>query len=208
MLFPDWVDPRLLDRSSLPPPELTASSSINHTLARMTKPPPYKRVSKQACKAFGKAGALACKGLFWVCCGPCVLCAICLIKPRRGGCLIRQVPCDPLRPTTPEPRLRRLTLPLIERQDDQKTFDQFQSLFFTKLPLEIRRMIYIETIGGATINLRTSDGKPLAQRYRCFGCPCRDSARPLGKKLGFGLTLLRTCRQMYAAYISCKYCVT
>lgn len=162
----------------------------------MTKPPSYKRACEKAGKIVGRVGVLACKSLFWICCGPCVLCTVCLIKPRR--CVVRAEPHDPPRPTTPEPRMRRLTLPLIERQDDQKTFDQFQSSFFTKLPLEIRRMVYIETIGGATIKLRTSNGKPLAKRYRCHGCPCCNRARPPPRELGFGLALLRTCRQMYA----------
>ncbi|KAJ4993210.1 hypothetical protein SVAN01_01185 [Stagonosporopsis vannaccii] len=169
----------------------------------MTQRPPYKRAGKYACKVVSKVGVLACKGLFWICCGPCILCAICLIKPR--SCVARTQSYCPPRPMTPKPRLRSLTLPLVEMQDDQKTFVQFQSSFFTKLPLEIRRMVYIEIIGGVTISLRTYNGKPLAQRYRCSGCPCRDSARPHRRELGFGLTSLRTCRQMYSEAIEFLY---
>lgn len=162
----------------------------------MTRPPPYKRAGKRAGKAIGKVGSFACKGLFWVCCGPCLLCAICFIKPRRGGRVVRTQLYESPRPTTPGPRLRSLTLPLIEKDSIQKTFDQSQSSFVAKLPLEIRRMIYTETLGGVTIKLRTSDGKPVAQRYRCYSCICRDIARPNQSELGFGLAMLRTCRQM------------
>lgn len=162
----------------------------------MTRPPPYKRAGKRASKALGKVGSVACKGLFWVCCGPCVLCAICFIKPRRGGCVVRTRPYEPPRPTAPTPRLRSLTLPSLEKNNQQRTLDQSQSSFVTKLPLEIRRMIYREMLGDVTIKLRTSNGKPVAQRFRCYGCQCRDSARPNQSELNFGLAMLRTCRQM------------
>ena len=162
----------------------------------MTRPHLYERAGKRAGKALGKAASITCKGLFWLCCGPCVLCAICFIKPRRGGGVVRTQPYEPPRPTTPPPRLRPLTLPLIEKDGDQKTFDQSQSTFITKLPLEIRRMIYTEMLGGVTIKLRTTDGKPVAQRYRCYNCSCRDSGCPNRSELDFGLAMLRTCRQM------------
>lgn len=156
----------------------------------------YGKRPNRAGKALRKVGSCACKGLLWVCCGPCILCAICFIKPRRSGCVIGTQPYEPPRPATPEPRLRSLTLPLIEKIDTQKIFDQPQSTFICKLPLEIRRMIYKEMLGGVTIKLRTSDGKPIAQRYRCYSCLCRDTARPNQSELGFGLAMLRTCRQM------------
>ena len=162
----------------------------------MTRPSPYKRAGKQAGKLLGKAGSFACKSLFWVCCGPCVLCAICFIKPRRECSVVRRKPYNSPRPRTPEPRLRPLTMPLVENNDDQKTFDQSQSTFIAKLPLEIRRMIYSEMLGGATIKLRTSDGKPVAQRLRCIGSLGCDGARPNASELDFVLAMLRTCRQM------------
>lgn len=161
----------------------------------MTKTP-HKLAGQRMAKVFVKAGSIACKCLFWVCCGPCVLCAICCIKPRRQGCITRTGPYEPPRPKTPAPRLRSLTLPLIEKDDHQKTLDQSQSTLITKLPLEIRRMIYSEMLGGVTIKLRTSDGKPVAHRYRCYGCKCRDSVSLNQSELGFQTAILRTCRQM------------
>lgn len=147
-------------------------------------------------EVFGKVGSVVCKGFFWICCGSCVLCAICCTKPRRESCIIRTKPYEPPRPKTPAPRLRSLTLPLIERDGHQKTLDQLRSTLVTKLPLEIRRMIYSEMLGGATIKLRTSDGKLVAHRYRCYGCKCRDNVRPNQSELGFQTAILRTCRQM------------
>lgn len=169
----------------------------NDTITRMTRPSQYKSAGKKACRAVGKAGAFACECLFWVCCSPCILGAICLFKPRRAGCVIQ--PYEAPKPAKPEPRLRRLTLPLAEEQDEQKTCDQSQSSFIYKLPLEIRRMIYIEVLGNTTISLRTWNGKPYTQRYHCHSCVCKCSRlSTVQKPLGFGLALLETCRQMYA----------
>jgi hypothetical protein len=162
----------------------------------MTRSPSYKRARKRAGEAIGEVASFACQCLFWVCCEPCILCVIWSIKPRRGGRVVRTQPYEPPRPTIPSPRLRSLTLPLIEKDGIQKTFDQSQSTFVAKLPLEIRRMIYTEVLGGVTIRIRTSGGKPVAQRYRCYSCLCRDIARPNQSELGFGLAMLRTCRQM------------
>lgn len=161
----------------------------------MARPPTYKRAGKRAARALGKMGTFACKSVFWVCCGPCVLCALCFIKPRprRRSCVVHSQP--PRRPPTPEPRLRPLTMPVIEMQVDQKTFDQSQSPFISNLPLEIRRMIYNEMLGGITIKLRTADGKPIAQRYRC-DTSLKEPFYPRRVELELGLAMLRTCRQM------------
>jgi hypothetical protein len=166
-----------------------------NSYTRMARPSAGRRAGKRASKALGKMGAFACKSVFWICCGPCVLCALCFIKPnpRRRGCVIHSQP--PPRPTTPPPRLRHLTMPVIDMQDDQKTLDQSRSPFISKLPLEIRRMIYFEMLGGVTVKLRTARGKPVARRYR------RDSGlkepyHPRHVQLEFVLSMLRTCRQM------------
>lgn len=86
-------------------------------------------------------------------------------------------------------------MPVIEMQDNQKTFDQSQSPFISKLPLEIRRMIYFEMLGGVTVKLRTAGGKPVAQRYRCDS-DLKEPFYPRHVELEFVLPMLRTCRQM------------
>ena len=83
----------------------------------------------------------------------------------------------------------------IEMQDDQKTLDQSQSPFINKLSLEIRMMIYFEMLGGLTLKLRTADGKPVTECYRCdSGLKEPFSSRRVDLK--FVLPMLRTCRQM------------
>lgn len=86
-------------------------------------------------------------------------------------------------------------MPLIGMEDGQKTLDQSQSLFISKLPLEIRRMIYFEMLGGVTVSLRTTDGMPVAQRHR-FDSDLKDAFYPRRVDLNFALPMLRTCRQM------------
>lgn len=153
-----------------------------------------RRAGKRCVKALGKVGAFACKSVFWICCGPCVLCALCFIKPkpRRRG---RSYPVPPLRPTTPEPRLRSLTLPIIEMQEGQRTLDQSQSSFISRLPLEIRRMVYFEMLGGVTVKLKTVDGRAVARRHRC-DAEFKEPLCPRRVELRFALAMLRTCRQM------------
>ena len=158
----------------------------------MARPSASRRAGKRATKALGKMGTFAC---IWLCCGPCVLCALCFIKakPRRRGCVVHSQP--PPRPTTPPPRLRPLTMPLIDMQDNQKTIDQSQSPFISRLPLEIRRMIYFEMLGGVTVKLRTAGGRPVAQRLRCAS-DVKEPYYPRRVELELVLPMLRTCRQM------------
>lgn len=89
-----------------------------------------------------------------------------------------------------------MSLPLIEAQDDQKTVEQPRSEFMTKLPLEIRRMIYIEALGGASIHFMTVEGEPYAKACQKEECDCGYFDPTQERGLQFGLTLLRTCRQM------------
>lgn len=163
---------------------------------RMTRSSASRRAGKCAAEALRKMGTFACKGVFWICCGPCVLCALCLIKrkPRRTGCMIHSSQPPP-RPTTPPPRLRQLSMPVVDMQDDQKTLDQSRSPFIRKLPLEIRRMIYFEMLGGVTVKLRTAGGRPVARRYRCDS-NLKEPYYPRRVELEFVLSMLRTCRQM------------
>lgn len=157
----------------------------------MARPSASRRAGKRAAKIFGKMGTFACKSVLWICCGPCVLCALCS-QPMEISVVNTQ---PPPRPTTPEPRLRSLTMPVIEMQDNQKTLDQSRSPFINKLPLEIRRMIYFEMLGGATVKLRTTDGRLVAQRYRC-GTDLKEPFYPRRMELNYVLPMLRTCRQM------------
>ncbi|KAF1927795.1 uncharacterized protein M421DRAFT_65081 [Didymella exigua CBS 183.55] len=89
-------------------------------------------------------------------------------------------------------------------QDDQKTFDQSQSPFISRLPLEIRRMIYLEMLGGVTVRLRTADGKPVAQRYLCDS-DLKEPLYPRRVELELALAVLRTCRQIYSEAIEYLY---
>jgi hypothetical protein len=163
----------------------------------MARPSASRRAGNGAAKALAKMGTFACKSVFWICCGPCVLCALCFIKPkpagRRRGCKQTRPPL--IRPTTPPPRLRPVTMSAIDMQSDQKTLDQSQSPFISKLPLEIRRLIYFETLGGITVKLRTADGKPHARRRR-YASDVKELYYPRCIELELGLPMLRTCRQM------------
>jgi hypothetical protein len=156
-----------------------------------------RRAGKRTGKFLTKAAWGSCKCVFWACCGPCFLCALCLQpRRRRGRCTHHCNDLDPPRPVTPRPRSRALTLPLIEPEKNQVTSDQRQSAFMTKLPLEIRRLIYSEMLGGASIHLSTSDGKPRARRCNQSRCDCALFCPPMERRLEFSLAMLRTCRMM------------
>jgi len=67
----------------------------------------------------------------------------------------------------------------------------------TKLPLELRRMVYERALGGVTIHLQTYEGKPRAKQCGHEECRCDYFDPRFEKSLPFGLGLLRTCRLMY-----------
>ncbi|KAH7092043.1 hypothetical protein FB567DRAFT_435680 [Paraphoma chrysanthemicola] len=75
----------------------------------------------------------------------------------------------------------------------------------TKLPLEIRRMIYARTLGGASIHLATYNGKPSAMECWRDECLCDYFDPLLEKKLSFGTGLLRTCRVIYSEAVEYLY---
>jgi hypothetical protein len=156
-----------------------------------------KKVSKKTGDCLKKAAWQTCKCALWITCAPCLCCALlCLPRRQRRGCVINGELPEYARPQFPTPRPRALSLPLVAPQLEQWTLDQTQSEFMTKLPLEIRRMIYERTLGGASIHLATYDGKSNAME--CWRDECRcDYFDPLQeKRLAFGMGLLRTCRVM------------
>jgi hypothetical protein len=156
-----------------------------------------KKASKKTGNCLKKAAWQTCKCALWITCAPCLCCALlCLPRRQRRGCVINGELPEYARPQFPTPRPRALSLPLVAPQLEQWTLDQTQSEFMTKLPLEIRRMIYERTLGGASIHLATYDGKSNAME--CWRDECRcDYFDPLQeKRLTFGMGLLRTCRVM------------
>jgi hypothetical protein len=154
-----------------------------------------RKAGKETGRCLQKVAWNTCKCVLYAVCAPCLCCAL-LCLPRRGGVRGGRA-TSYVRPDFPTPRPRALSLPLIEAQPNQRTIDQPHSDFMTKLPLELRRMVYAETLGGVTIHLMTCNGKPSAKQCLLGGvCQC-DYFDPLQeKKLSVGLALLRTCRVM------------
>ncbi|OCL10824.1 hypothetical protein AOQ84DRAFT_314832 [Glonium stellatum] len=114
---------------------------------------------------------------------------------------------------------RRSTLSITSTHDpelDARTSPQNQSLFFSKLPLELRQMIYELAVGEEVIHLtRASKGK--FGHFLCeegnlgfaqgSGCSCRVLVGGnAGKRLGtWILGFLMICRRMYSEAISILY---
>ncbi|ORY14394.1 hypothetical protein BCR34DRAFT_560340 [Clohesyomyces aquaticus] len=104
------------------------------------------------------------------------------------------------RPETPPlpPRARALTIPLMNPEDGQVTLSQSQSAFFSKLPLELRRMIYDRALGLSTAHLMYACPRIWARRCTLEGCRHAGIDRRDGEtSFGVSLALLRACRQMY-----------
>jgi hypothetical protein len=153
-----------------------------------------KKAGKETTKCMKTVAWQATKCILWTACAPCLCCALlCLPRRRRCGHHYPRLPYT--EPQFPTPRPRALSVPLIERQEDQRTLDQPQSEFMTKLPLELRRMVYQHALGGVTIHLQTVGGKPRAKQCaQPGGCEC-SYFDPLSEQgLTFSLGLLRTCR--------------
>lgn len=109
-------------------------------------------------------------------------------------------------------RKRSLTLPLpLEAQ--QTTADQNQSAFFTKIPPEIRKLIYQEVFNGGTdvVHVTKKERKPLELvrcRDRCameynYKCSAGEWLDVITPRLELGddseggpLPLLQTCRRV------------
>jgi hypothetical protein len=177
----------------------TGSCSLIHTMPERQLRTRLKRVGKDSKKCLKKVAWQTTKCVLYTVCAPCLCCAmLCLPRRRRrcGGCVIGQS-IEYAKPEFPTPRPRALSLPLIEAQPNQKTLNQPQSDFMTKIPLEIRRMIYLEALGGTTVHLMTYDGKPSAKQCWLKGpCTCDYFDPTQEKRLSFAVALLRTCRLM------------
>lgn len=104
------------------------------------------------------------------------------------------------------PRRRAVTISsTTELQPWQKTLDQAQSPFFTKLPLEIRRLIYAHTLGGGSVHLSTPNTELHATGCPSKTCRCRLFQGKGDLPLNFGLSLLTTCRKVYSEAIESLY---
>jgi hypothetical protein len=160
-----------------------------------------------------------CRCVLYTICAPVICCAIICPHPTNRNRRHR-ARAQTQKPEFPMPRRRALSLPLIGALPTQTTSHQPYSNFMTKLyvipvsvyhrylfqthkqtqrPLEIRRMIYQEVLGGVTIHLKTCRGKPSAKKcgLEQWGpCRCHYFDTMVDKKLAFGLGLLTTCRVM------------
>ncbi len=156
-----------------------------------------KRAGKSTGKCLKKAAWQACKVCLVVSCAPCICVAVLhnQLRRRRRNCNLG-VSFEHARPPVPYPRERALTIPSTEWQEDQKTLDQPQSLFMTKLPLEVRRLVYEHAVGKQSIHLWNLGGNLRANPCRLGECRCGNNDSPMEKQLGFALPLLRTCRLM------------
>lgn len=154
-----------------------------------------KKAGKETTKCMKSVAWQTCKCLLWTACSPCLCCAL-LCLPRRRRCGRRSHSEEYKEPQFPTPRPRALSIPLVDRQEDQRTLDQPQSEFMTKLPLELRRMIYHQALGGVTIHLQTFDGKPRAKQCLHAVCECSYFDPLYEQDLPFSLAVLRTCRVM------------
>lgn len=154
-----------------------------------------KKIGKGTGRCLQTAGWQLCKYVFWTILSPC-FCCIVLFPHRRIPRRTPRAPFEAPKPMLPCPRRRALTLPSINFQQSQWTFHQAQSPFLSKLPLEIRRMIYEKALGEVPIHISLAEGELSARRCTVGHCACY--LRPLAaeQKLCIALPLLRTCRRM------------
>ncbi|ORY14392.1 hypothetical protein BCR34DRAFT_560336 [Clohesyomyces aquaticus] len=91
---------------------------------------------------------------------------------------------------------------------------QGESPFFTKLPLELRQMVYMYALGGISIHLLWRDGWTHMRGKRCCQEMCyhRRVFTSDQKALDLAPSLLRTCRKIYSEaseylYSSNTFCI-
>ncbi|RYO26445.1 hypothetical protein AA0113_g12460 [Alternaria arborescens] len=113
-------------------------------------------------------------------------------------------------------RLRKSTLSLTSEPDvevDARTHAQGQSIFFARLPIELRRMVYEYVMGAEIVHLTLSTKK---KRFGHFLCNSDGDSREymcrvlvFGKKgarlYSGGVTIARVCRRMYSEAIPYLY---
>lgn len=124
-----------------------------------------------------------------------------------------------LKPSAPQHgavRLRKSTLSLTSEPDvevDARTHAQGQSIFFARLPIELRRMVYEYVMGAEIVHLTLSTKK---KRFGHFLCNSDGDSREymcrvlvFGKKgarlYSGGVTIARVCRRMYVLPPSSDY---
>jgi hypothetical protein len=152
-----------------------------------------KDAGRQTGNCLRKATWQISKCIMWTVCSPCICCVLLFLPHRHGRTRPALFDIEP--PMMPIPRRRALSISG-DLQNGQLTVAQPRSAFINKLPLEIRRMIYEKALGEQSIHTSVSDGKLLARRCALRNCTCYVRPCPPGQKLGLGLPLLRTCRQM------------
>lgn len=107
-------------------------------------------------------------------------------------CNVEQQPLTPKKSPLPK------TISLSSLGDGpMRTYDQTQSLFMTKLPLELRQEIYRHALGYRNIHWQAWMRRLFA--FSCSGPPCVQdgySMGDLGPPLDICSSLLRSCRQM------------
>ena len=148
-----------------------------------------KRLGNQTGNCLRSAAWQTCKCALMVVCSPCLCCAVLFLPRRRARRPSAHYTIE--MPMMPSPRRRALTISSTDWQDDQTTRDQPQSDFMTKLPLEIRRIVYGMALGEASIQLGVYSGDLTAHR-RHPSLPDACTMEPIN----LSLPLLRACRQM------------
>lgn len=155
-----------------------------------------KKAGKRTGKCLQTAAWQTCKCVLWTCCAPCICLGMLCIPRRRGNCKNRRDPFEYPTPAVPFPRQRALTIPSTDWREEQCTMDQLQSPFMTKLPLELRRMVYEYALGGGSIHMTAMEGAIYAKRCEFAECQCVSINMAEQRNFHFALPLLRTCRQM------------
>ncbi|KAF2029260.1 hypothetical protein EK21DRAFT_101325 [Setomelanomma holmii] len=115
----------------------------------------------------------------------------------------------------PPLRLRKSTISLTSEPDpelDARTQLQGQSMFFARLPLEIRKMVYEYVMGEETVHLTMGSKK----RFGHFVCEDEGAGRECGCRVLVGgregerldagcVKMLRSCRRMYSEAVPHLY---
>lgn len=169
------------------------------TVSRATMPDHFRRKLKNLGRRTGKylqtAAWQTCSCLLWIVCSPCVCCMI-LLLPNQSRASRHVGRIEPVKPMVPWPRRRALSITSKELRKEQTTCHQAQSAFMTRLPLELRRMIYKEALRDDPIHLMLLQGKLKARRCGVSCCTCCTRHFRDDSIVHVALPLLRTCRRM------------
>ncbi|KIM99250.1 hypothetical protein OIDMADRAFT_56405 [Oidiodendron maius Zn] len=153
------------------------------------------------------------EALFVLCCFPVIVAGVISQRKRRRE-YVENVPYNlkgrgPRKSDLPNAkRRRRLTLPLSAGSKALRTADQSQCNLLSKLPTEIRQLIWIECLGQMTFHLKIEDRKLRHTRCcsptpaSCNGCYRYRKGSQQNTHL---LSLPLTCRQIYSEAIFILY---